>query len=261
MELHKDITLIAANAKEGARKLATFSTDAKNKALSEIALAIMNSKASILTANREDLKRARAKKLSGAIIDRLRLDDKRIAGMAESIESVAKLPDPVGKIMGETKRPNGLIIKKVSVPIGLIAVIYESRPNVTADCAALCVKSGNGLILRGGSEAISSNLAIFAAIKDGATKANLPENSVSFIKTTDRKAVDALLSLDKIVDLVIPRGGASLIEKVTRTSKIPVIKHDKGVCHVYVDESADLNMAEAISFNAKVQRPGVCNAM
>lgn len=260
MDLKKELTIASRDAKIASRALATVKTAIKNKALKEMARAIMKSKSSIAKANKIDIKNAKKLKISHAFIDRLKLTDKRIAAMAESFNIVAKLEDPVGKIGNLAKSPSGLRIGKMRVPIGVILIIYESRPNVTADCIGLCLKSGNSVILRGGREAINSNIAIFDVLKNAAKKAGIPENALSLIRTTDRKAVDILLKLDGKIDLVMPRGGESLIREVTRKSRIPVIKHYKGVCHVYVDDYADLNMAEAIAYNAKVQRPGVCNA-
>jgi len=260
-KLKKEIIEIAENAKAASGALERLKTEVKNNILKGMASEIVKSRARILKANEKDLRRAKKKKLSEALIDRLKLTGKRINAMAETFSAVAKLDDPIGALEKLVKRPNGLLIGKKRVPIGVIAVIYESRPNVTADCAALCLKSGNSLILRGGSEAISSNIAIFEAINKVARKRGLPKGSIDLIKTTDRKAVDILLGAEGIIDVIIPRGGESLIREVAKKSRIPVIKHYKGVCHVYVDEYAELNMAEAISYNAKVQRPGVCNAM
>ena len=261
MNLKKEIKNIANSAKEASRELAVLKTSTKNRILRKMAEALIKSKSSIKTANKIDLKKARARGLGSAFIDRLELNDKRINAMAESIRSVSKLEDPVGVVEKLVKRPNGLLIGKMRVPIGVICIIYESRPNVTADCVALCLKSGNSLILRGGKEAINSNIAIFDALNRAGVKNGMPKNAINLIKVTDRKAVDILVGLNGIIDLVMPRGGESLIKEVTKKSKIPVIRHYKGVCHVYVDDYADLNMAERIAFNAKVQRPGVCNAM
>ena len=252
---------MAEDARGASRELGILKTDVKNAALKEMARAIIESKSDIMAANEKDLKNAKKLNLTPALMDRLKLTDKRIESMASSILAVIDLEDPVGIIEKETKRPNGLLIKKTRVPIGVVCVIYESRPNVTADCIALCLKSGNALILRGGSEAINSNIAIYNALSGAARKAGIPKNSFNLVKVTDRKAVDILLAREGVIDVVIPRGGESLIKEVTKKSRIPVIKHYKGVCHVYVDEDADLNMAESIAYNAKVQRPGVCNAM
>ncbi|OGW74995.1 MAG: glutamate-5-semialdehyde dehydrogenase [Omnitrophica bacterium RBG_13_46_9] len=261
MDLKNEVKKIAGRAKEASRSLGSLETEIKNAALKEMARALVRSKSYIMKSNGKDLMSARKLRLSAAFMDRLRLTDKHITGMADSLNEVAGLADPVGSIEKLTKRPNGLLIGKMRVPIGVIFVIYESRPNVTADCVGLCLKSGNSLILRGGSEAIHSNIAIFDVLNKAAAKKGLPPNSFSMLRVTDRKAVDILLGLAGVIDLVIPRGGESLIKEVAKKSKIPVIKHYKGVCHTYVDEHADLNIAQSVSYNAKVQRPGVCNAM
>jgi len=261
MHLKQEMEKIACGAKEASRSLGLLSARRKNSALKKMAQAIGRAGLRIRKANRRDLKAAARQKLPLSFIDRLELTDKRIKAMSDSIYAITKLEDPVGVIEELTRRPNGLLIGKMRVPIGVFLVIYESRPNVTADCAALALKSGNSLILRGGREAINSNIAIFDTLNTAATKSGVPRGAINLVKTTDRKAVNLLLGLEGLVDLVIPRGGESLIREVTRKSRIPVIKHYKGVCHVYIDEYADLNMAESISYNAKVQRPGVCNAM
>ncbi|MGB2705412.1 MAG: glutamate-5-semialdehyde dehydrogenase [Candidatus Omnitrophota bacterium] len=261
MELKKEIRKIAEAAKEASGALGLLKTELKNSILNEMAKAVIKSKAYIIKMNEKDLREAKKKKLSQAMIDRLKLTEKRVRSMADSINAVAKLDDPVGALEKLIRRPNGLLIGKKRVPIGVISVIYESRPNVTADCIALCLKSGNSLILRGGSEAINSNIAIFEVLNKAALKSGLPAGALNLIRTTDRKAVGILLTAEGTIDLIIPRGGESLIKEVAKKSRIPVIKHYKGVCHVYVDEYANLNMAESISYNAKVQRPGVCNAM
>ena len=261
MDLKTKIKKLAQEAKNDVIETGALKTSVKNKILRQMAKDLAKSKNIILKANKKDVTKAKRRGLSGALVDRLVLDNKRIKGMVDSLNDIAKLEDPVGAVEELSRRPNGLLIGKMKVPIGVISVIYESRPNVTADCIALCLKSGNSLILRGGSEAINSNIAIFEVLKKAGQKAGLPKNAINLVKVTDRKAVDILLGLDSSIDLVIPRGGESLIREVTKKSKIPVIKHYKGVCHVYVDEYADLNMALDIAFNAKVQRPGVCNAM
>jgi glutamate-5-semialdehyde dehydrogenase len=216
---------------------------------------------SIIKANKRDLKTAKKDKKKTSFIDRLSLDSSRIKKMANCLKEVAALPDPVGRPIASWLRPNGLEIRKVGVPIGVIAVIYESRPDVTSDCVGICLKAGNALILRGGSYAYNSNLAIFKLLNDVVKSVGLPEGSINIIETTDRKAINVLLKQDKFIDLIIPRGGTSLIKAVTKNSQIPVIKHQKGLCHIYVDEYADLNMAHKIVLNAKVQRPSVCNAV
>jgi glutamate-5-semialdehyde dehydrogenase len=252
---------MAERARAASRGLALAGTGLKNRALKRMARALIRSKSYIKKANEKDLRKGKALGLAPAFMDRLELTEKRLQAMADSVNIVAKLADPVGRVLGLSKRPNGLLIGKMRVPIGVMAVIYESRPNVTTDCVALSLKSGNSLILRGGREAIHSNIAIFEVLEKEAFAAGLPKNSVNLIRTTERKAVDFLLGLEGIVDLVIPRGGESLIKEVAEKSRIPVLKHYKGVCHTYVDADADLNMAESIAYNAKVQRPGVCNAM
>lgn len=261
MSLKKELTHIARIAQEASRVLLTLSADKKNSILKEMGRALLTEKSQILKANRRDIKRARSLGLALSFVDRLTLNAKRIREMSDSLIEIAKLSDSVGEVIKAWRRPNGLWIHKVRVPIGVIAIIYESRPNVTSDCIGLCFKSGNSVILRGGSEALNSNLAIYEVLKNALKKYGMPEGAVNLIATKNRKAVDVLLKLNAYIDLVIPRGGESLIKRVVSSSRIPVIKHYKGICHVYVDEWADLNMAQKICFNAKVQRPGVCNAM
>jgi glutamate-5-semialdehyde dehydrogenase len=251
---------LATRAREAARKLALAPSAAKSAALRAAASALVASAGRILEANAKDVAAAGAGGLSAAMIDRLKLDDSRIAKMADGLSAVASLPDPVGETLWERTRPNGLVIRKVRVPIGVIAIIYESRPNVTADSAALCLMSGNACILRGGKEAFHSNRAIADVMTGALRSSGLPEDAVCVVPTTDRAAVGALLKLDSLIDLVIPRGGEELIRRVAEESRIPVIKHYKGVCHVYVDRAADIEMARRITVNAKCQRPGVCNA-
>jgi glutamate-5-semialdehyde dehydrogenase len=261
MGLKQELTDRARNAQQASRFMVNVSSLKKNKILKEMALALNAKKGVILKANKKDLRGAKTIGLSSALIDRLTLNEKRLKEMSESLLEIARLSDPVGEVIKAWSRPNGLWIHKVRVPIGVIAIIYESRPNVTSDCIGLCFKSGNSVILRGGSEALNSNIAIYKMLKGVIKKYGLPEGLINIITTVDRRAVDILLKLNDYIDLVIPRGGEGLIKRVTRSSRIPVIKHYKGVCHTYVDEWADLNMAEVICFNAKVQRPGVCNAM
>ena len=248
-------------AKDAARQLARASTEQKNVTLSAMAQAISAKRAQIVAVNAQDVNAARAAGLSAALIDRLVLNDQRLDEMVASIDAVKTLSDPVGEAIRTWKRPNGLLIKKVRVPLGVIGIIYESRPNVTSDCASLCLKSGNAVVLRGGSEAFRSNQAIAEVLKGALSSTGLPEAAVSIIPTPDRAAVDFLLQLDQYIDVIIPRGGETLIRKISETSRIPVIKHAKGVCHVYVDDAADLAMAQKIVFNAKCQRPATCNAM
>lgn len=256
-----DIQKICKVAKAASRKLAILDEATKNKALRAMAKALIDNASFIERGNRKDIAFAEGRGMSSALIDRLRLNSARIKSMADSLLEMSKLKDPVGDTLETRKRPNGLIIKKVRVPIGVILIIYESRPNVTSDCAGLCLKSGNAVILRGGKEAINSNLAIFKVLDKACSGFGLPKGAISMIGDPDRAIVDELLKQSDSIDLVMPRGGESLIRNVTEKSRIPVIKHYKGVCHVYVDKDADLKMAEDICFNAKVQRPGVCNAM
>jgi glutamate-5-semialdehyde dehydrogenase len=253
--------LLAERSRDAARALAKLDTKAKNACLLAMADGLEHAADAIKAANVEDIEAGKVAGLSASLLDRLMLNDKRIAEMAKGIREVVALDDPVGRTISEWKRPNGLRIQKVRVPLGVILIIYESRPNVTADAACLCIKSGNAVILRGGSEAIHSNLAIAEAMMTGARTAGLPEHSLTVVPTTDRAAIDELLKLDEFINLCIPRGGESLIRAVAEKSRIPVIKHYKGVCHVYVDRDADFDMAEKIVINAKCQRPAVCNAI
>ncbi|MDP3789094.1 MAG: glutamate-5-semialdehyde dehydrogenase [Candidatus Omnitrophota bacterium] len=261
MSIRQDVLTIARASKKASLVLGNASTGEKNRALRLMAKNILKNAAYILRENKKDIKAARAGKISPALLDRLTLDSGRIKGMAASLEAVAKLDDVVGRIIQVRKRPNGLIIGKMRVPIGVIGIIYEARPNVTSDCVALCLKSGNSVILRGGSEALNSNIAIFKCLRDALSKTSIPGEAIALIISKDRKAVKALLKLNDYIDLIMPRGGEGLIKEVTENSRIPVIKHYKGVCHVYVDEDADINMAHKIALNAKIQRPAVCNAM
>ena len=249
------------DAKDASYVLQTAGTDVKNKALAYIAEALLTHCEDILSANAEDVKRAEEKGMAPAMVDRLTLTKERIAAMAEGVRQVIDLPDPSGVVLDEFRRPNGLFIQKVSVPLGVIAIIFESRPNVTVDAAALCIKSGNACVLRGGSEAIASNTALTAVIREGLKAAGLPENSVNILENTDRALVKELLTLRGFIDLAIPRGGAGLIRMVVDTATVPCIETGSGVCHVYVDKDADLSMAVKIVENAKVSRPSTCNAM
>jgi len=263
MTLHEQMLLLGREAKSASRALANLTTAQKNDCLLAMAEGLEQNRAAIEQANHLDMEAAAASGLSRAMLDRLKLDEKRIAGMARGLREVAALPDPVGKTLDERVRPNGLKLRKISTPIGVVVIIYESRPNVTADAASLCFKSGNATILRGGKEALHSNEAI-ARIMIAAGIMRLPQfpaGAIQVVSTTDREAVRELLSLTQFIDLCMPRGGESLIRAVTECSKVPVIKHYKGVCHVYVDGAADLAMASDIAFNAKCQRPAVCNAM
>jgi glutamate-5-semialdehyde dehydrogenase len=261
MDIKQYVSDKAKKAKAASRALANISTEIKNNALFKMAAGLEKESAKLLAENRKDLDAAEQKGLSKAMIDRLTLNPERIVAMADGLREVAALPDPVGEVLGIRRRPNGMEVGKMRVPIGLIGIIYESRPNVTADTAALCLKSGNGVILRGGSEAVHSNTAIVQVLSMAGADAGIPGGAVSFIENPDRACVMEMLKLNGIIDLIIPRGGEGLIRMVSENSTIPVIKHDKGVCHVYVDSKADLSMAEEICFNAKVQRPGTCNAM
>ena len=240
---------------------AQFSSATKKRVLLEAARELRKGIPRLLRENKKDLAEAGKNGLSNAMIDRLTLTPERISEMADGVEAVAALPDPVGRVTASWKRPNGLRISKVTVPLGVILIIYESRPNVTVECASLCLKSGNAVILRGGREAFHSSRALSSIFEKALRKRGLPAACVSFLQTTERAAVDFLLKRDQDIHLVIPRGGQALIRKVARASRIPVIKHYQGICHVYVDAKADLKKAAAIAYNAKMQRPGVCNAM
>ena len=261
MDITAQIRELASRAKQASRTLATASADAKNAALAAMATALEANAAELKAANAQDLADGEKAGLSAALLDRLRLTDKRIAAMADGLRQVAALPDPVGAVIAGWRRPNGLLITKVRVPLGVVVIIYESRPNVTADAAGLCVKAGNAVVLRGGKEALRSNLAIRRLLQRGLAEAGLPAEAIGLVETTDRAAIDVLIKANDLVDVVIPRGGEGLIRRVTEGATVPVIKHYKGVCHVYVDAAADLAMAEEVCFNAKCQRPGVCNAM
>ncbi|HAO79282.1 MAG TPA: glutamate-5-semialdehyde dehydrogenase [Verrucomicrobia subdivision 3 bacterium] len=263
MNLIDQMTRLAKQAKAASRELAKLTTAEKNACLLAMATALEQNAAAIKEANALDMEFAVQHGLSAVMLDRLQLDDKRIAGMAKGLREVVALPDPVGKILDERIRPNGLKLQKISTPIGVVVIIYESRPNVTADAASLCFKSGNATILRGGKEALNSNQIIAKTMIDAGKIAHkgFPEHAIQVVPTPDREAIPILLSLTQYVDLCMPRGGESLIRAVADCSKVPVIKHYKGVCHVFVDADADLKMAGEIVMNAKVQRPAVCNAM
>lgn len=255
-----ELETIGAAAKSAARVLMCADTETKNRALLAIADALVGAREEILAANREDVTAGENSGMTRAFLDRLSLSPERIDGMAEEMRQVAALPDPVGRVLSDTVRPNGLHLTKVAVPIGVIAVIYEARPNVTADSAALCLKSGNAVILRGGREAIHSNTAIVRAMREALCKAGLPEDTVTLIEDTDRAVTQALMRLNGYVDLLIPRGGAGLIRAVVENATVPVIETGAGTCHIYVDRDADVPMAAEIVFNAKTSRPSVCNA-
>jgi len=251
---------LASRARTAARRLATSSGAHKDRWLEETARAVERRAGEILEANADDLGRAQEAGLAAAQVDRLRLTPERLRAAADGLRQVALLPDPVGRVLDSSVRPNGLLVLKVGVPLGVILFIYESRPNVTLDAAALCVKSGNAIILRGGKEALHSNTALHQVVQESLQDANLPPEAVQLVTTADRAAVGQLLRLSGQIDLVIPRGGESLIRRVVQEARMPVLKHYKGNCHVYVDRAADLDMAERILVNAKCQRPAVCNA-
>lgn len=251
----------AQAAKQAAAKLAVTSTAVKNAALLAMAAALETQQAEILAANERDMAAAAAKGMKSSMLDRLKLTAERIGGMADGLRQVAGLADPVGNVIDGKTLPNGLHITKIRVPLGVIGIIYEARPNVTADAAGLCLKSGNAVILKGGSEAMESNKTVAAILAQAAEGAGIPAGSIQFIDTSDRQAVQDLIHMNGLVDVVIPRGGAGLIQAVVRNASVPVIETGAGVCHTYVDKDADVEMAMKIAFNAKVQRPSVCNAM
>jgi len=255
------VNAVCRAAREASARMGRAGTAEKNTALLGMAGGLRNRAKWLKEENRKDLRAAADKGLSGAMQDRLTLTDDRIEQMAAGIEEVAALPDPVGEVVKMWRRPNDLWVGKMRIPLGVIGIIYESRPNVTADAAALCIKSGNAVILRGGSEAIFSNTAIARILREAMERADLPADAVSVIERTDREAIDRMLAAEEYIDLIIPRGGEGLIRSVAEKSRIPVIKHYKGVCHIYVDEGADMEQATAVCVNAKAQRPGVCNAM
>jgi glutamate-5-semialdehyde dehydrogenase len=259
-DLHAAMLQLGRAAREAARALARADADTKNRALKAGAAALRADADAIIAANGRDLEAAKAEGATPAFIDRLMLDAMRVEGMAKGLEDIARLKDPVGDIIADWTRPNGLRITRVRVPLGVIGVIYESRPNVTADAAALCLKSGNAVILRGGSESFHSSRAILAALHRGLAHAGLPEACAQIVPTTDRAAVGEMLRMTGLIDIIVPRGGKSLIERVAAESRIPVIKHLDGICHVYVDGKANLAMARAVTLNAKMRRTGICGA-
>ena len=261
MSTYELVKAKAAAAKKAAGKLAITSTAIKNKAMLAMAQALLDKQEEILAANAIDMENAAAKGMKASMLDRLKLTPERIAGMAEGLEQVAALPDPIGNIVGGSRLANGLTVTKVRVPLGVIGIIYEARPNVTADAVGLCLKSGNAVILKGGSEAMQSNLTIAKVLSDAAEAVGIPEGSVQFVDTSDRQAVTDLIHMNGLVDVVIPRGGAGLIKTVVMNATVPVIETGAGVCHTFIDASADVEMAMNICYNAKVQRPSVCNAM
>lgn len=261
MDVRSLVEAKARAARDAARALALCPTKAKNDALAQMAHGLVEKTEALLEANRVDVERARSHGATRAFLDRLTLTETRIEEMAHGLRAIATLPDPVGTVVESWRRPNGIEIARVRVPLGVVGFIYESRPNVTADAAGLCVKSGNAVVLRGGSEAIESNTMIAAVLAKALEKTGAPPDAVQFVDTTDRDAVTVLLTLDRYVDLIIPRGGEDFVRWVSERSRVPVLKHDKGLVHVFVDDSADPAMATQIVVNAKVQRPSVCNAL
>ncbi|NMD05730.1 MAG: glutamate-5-semialdehyde dehydrogenase [Deltaproteobacteria bacterium] len=261
MDIKNSIRQIAEKALKAARDLAHASTEDKNDVLLKMAQELLAKSDFLIKENAKDLRQAKKSGLSAAMIDRLTLKEATIEAMAQGLREVAALPDPVGKITSMWRRPNGLLVGRMRIPLGVIGIIYESRPNVTVDASALCLKAGNAVILRGGSEAINSNVAVASILQNVLRKSSIPAGTIQVVPFTDREGVSALLQLDEYIDLIIPRGGEELIRAVVAQSKIPVIKHYKGVCHIFVDKDANTDMAVEICFNAKVQRPGVCNAM
>jgi len=255
------IDRLARAGREAQRKLALLSTEQKATALRAAAAALRADEPAILAANARDVALGESKGLSGAMLDRLRLDAKRLAGIADAVEQVADLPDPVGQVIDRAERPNGLALSRVRIPIGLIGIIYESRPNVTADAAALCLGSGNAVLLRGGSEAQHSNRAILAAMVRGLEGAGVPADAVQLIPTQDREVVGAMLTAAGLIDMIVPRGGKSLVARVQADARVPVLAHLDGICHTYVDASADPDMARTIALNAKMRRTGICGSM
>lgn len=251
----------ALQCRDAAQSIAQLSSDAKNTLLRAMADALEGDRDAILAANARDMEAAAAKGITGAMLDRLKLDDKRLAGIASAVREVAELPDPVGQVTREEVRPNGIQIRRVRVPLGVVAMIYEARPNVTADAAALCLKAGNGVILRGGSEAIHSNTAIAAALRGALRASGLPEAALTLVEDLRRETMVELLQLNEVIDLAIPRGGEGLIRFVAEHARVPVIKHYKGVCHLFVDASADPRLALRLLLDGKASRPGVCNAL
>jgi glutamate-5-semialdehyde dehydrogenase len=261
LDIKQYMTRLGQAARKASRELARTATKQKNQALISIADAIIAQRAQLMAENSKDLEDGKLKGLDAALLDRLTLNDARIDAMAEGVHQVAGLPDPVGEVTGLKYMPSGIQVGKMRVPLGVIGIIYESRPNVTIDAAALCLKSGNAAILRGGSEAAHSNQALARCIQQGLAAAKLPVESVQVVETTDRNAVGELITMPQYVDVIVPRGGKGLIERISREARVPVIKHLHGVCHVYIDSSADIDKAVKVAFNAKTQRYGTCNTM
>ncbi|MCM0044999.1 MAG: glutamate-5-semialdehyde dehydrogenase [Burkholderiaceae bacterium] len=261
MDIQQTMIAMGRAARKASRAMAKANTAAKNRALQLIAAGIRRDAALLAAANRKDLDAARANGLAPALVDRLTLSEKAIATMAEGLEQIASLPDPIGEITNMKFRPTGIQVGQMRVPLGVIGIIYEARPNVTVDAAGLCIKSGNATILRGGSEAIHCNQALAALVKEGLAGAGLPADAVQIVKTTDRAAVGALITMPEYVDVIVPRGGKGLIERLMKESKVPMIKHLDGICHVYIDDKADIAKALPVAFNAKCHRYGTCNTM
>jgi glutamate-5-semialdehyde dehydrogenase len=261
MDVKQYMRMVGEQARAASRVIARADTQAKNKALMAMADAILRDQEKLLAANAKDMSAAQASGLDAALLDRLEINAKSVAGMAEGLRQIAQLADPVGEITDLNYRPSGIQVGKMRVPLGVVGIIYEARPNVTADAAGLCLKSGNAAILRGGSEAINSNQAIAACVREGLAAAGLPETAVQVIETTDRAAVGELITMKEFVDVIVPRGGKGLIERLMNDARIPVIKHLHGVCHVYIDDKADLEKAVRIADNAKTSRYGTCNTM
>ena len=261
MDFSKEIKKIARNAREASFQVARLSSAVKDRALGLMADGLVAKRESLLAENRKDLEQAEKEGLSKAMLDRLALTEGGIKSIAEGLREITLLPDPVGEVVRMWRRPNGLLVGRMRIPLGVIGVIYEARPNVTADAAGLCLKGGNAVILRGGSEAIHSNRAIGGVLQEAMKQAGIPPAAVQVIPHTEREAVEEMLKMEEFIDVIIPRGGEGLIRFVAEHSRIPVIKHYKGVCHIFVDATAERSMALEICYNAKVQRPGVCNAM
>ncbi|MEY3722092.1 MAG: hypothetical protein RL618_2611 [Pseudomonadota bacterium] len=261
MDIQEYMSQIGKAARKASRAMAKADTSAKNRALELIAAGIRRDSALLTAANQKDLEAARANGLAAAMVDRLTLSEKAIATMAEGLEQIAALPDPIGEISNMKYRPTGIQVGQMRVPLGVIGIIYEARPNVTVDAAGLCIKSGNATILRGGSEAIHCNQALATLVKEGLSGAGLPAEAVQIVETTDRAAVGALITMPEFVDVIVPRGGKGLIERLMKESKVPMIKHLDGICHVYIDDKADIDKALPVAFNAKCHRYGTCNTM
>ncbi|MDY6845210.1 MAG: glutamate-5-semialdehyde dehydrogenase, partial [Thermodesulfobacteriota bacterium] len=261
MEIRQTITTIGKRVKEASKLMATLPTTEKNDVIMEIGEEIIKNRDLLEMENKKDLKEASSKGLSSAMIDRLTLSNSVIDAMVEGLCDVAKLPDPVGEVTGMWRRPNGLLVGRMRIPLGVVGIIYESRPNVTIDASSLCLKSGNGVLLRGGSEALHSNIALTKMVQSVLERHGIPQDACQIIPTTNREAIYEMILMEDYIDVIIPRGGDSLIRFIVENSKIPVIKHYKGICHTFIDESADKEMAEKIVINAKVQRPGVCNSL